>query len=505
MRRLAYVAFLVFFCAIPVRAQDKPSSLDKSADAAKKLDVADVLSTLQKAYARSSAKELILLGTSEFQKRTPAANLEGILRAWKARYGKWEEKFEELDRVGTTLVYGVQAEHGQLRLRLGLDAQNRIQGIGLTPVFLDALPATPTMPVVQERMTEAIKSTLVNFKVPSISVALIKGDQIVWTKAFGMQNVGRQVQANSETAYITGSILKIAIATALMEQVDAGKLDLDAPVKKYLHGLEIPNPFEKDQALTTRHLLSHHGGIPNGAQMVNLWRRDVPLKLDDVVQKRVRVTKKPGDAFQYSNYGYSLAGYLLGQLTDLTFERALKQTIFEPLEMTRTTFEPSPALAENMAFPYENSFGGKGGVAPAALMRLDVYPAGDAFSTPTDMAHFLIPHLNEGKYLGKQVLSARSVKEMATVQFAPKDARSGIGLGWMISYNRGRKLLWHNGAVPGFFTYIAINPEKRSGVVLFSNKYSALEAGLGLLADPLVDLRELAIELLDRLPAAPKS
>ena len=118
------------------------------------------------------------------------------------------------------------------------------------------------------------------------------------------------------------------------------------------------------------------------------------------------------------------------------------------------------------------------------------------------MAHFLIPHLNEGKYQGKQILSAKAVKEMATLQFAAKDARSGVGLGWMINNIRGRKLLWHNGAVPGFFTYIAINPEKKSGVVLFSNKYNPLEGGLGLLADPLVDLRELAIDLLDRLEPA---
>ena len=107
--------------------------------------------------------------------------------------------------------------------------------------------------------------------------------------------------------------------------------------------------------------------------------------------------------------------------------------------------------------------------------------------------------MNEGQYQGKQILSARAVKEMATLQYA--SARCSFrSRAWLDDQQRAlRKLLWHNGAVPGFFTYMAINPDKKSGVVLFCNKYNPLEGGLGILADPLVDLRELAIELLDRL------
>ena len=499
MHRFSIALILFVQLASNAGAQEKPKEIDRTKDSAKKLAVADVLKAVQMAYAQKAPVGLLSLATDDFQKRMPQATLTAVLGAWKTRYGKWEDELAEVKLTGTTHIYKVRAERGVLHLRLVLDDDNRLQALGIGPYFLDDLPSTIDLPALQDRLAEAVQATLTNYMVPSISLALVKGDQIVWSKAFGSQNLARRVSADTDTVYLTGSILKVVVATALMRQVDAGKLDLDAPVNNYLNGLHIPNPFEKDRPLTTRHLLSHRGGIPSGAQMVRLWRRELPLSLEEVVRQRVKVTRKPGEVFQYSNYGFALNGYLLAQLHNTTFERAFNQAILEPLKMTSTVFEPTPAMLENMAVPYENSSLGTG-PTPTPFMRLDVVPAGDAFSTPTDMARFLILHLNEGRFQGKQILSAKSVHEMGTLQFAAPNAPTGVGLGWMITNLRGRKLLWHNGAVPGFFTYLALNPEKKSGVVLFCNKYNPLEGGLGLLADPLVDLRELAIELLDRMP-----
>jgi CubicO group peptidase (beta-lactamase class C family) len=168
--------------------------------------------------------------------------------------------------------------------------------------------------------------------------------------------------------------------------------------------------------------------------------------------------------------------------------------------MKRTLFEPNAALSENLAIPYQLSLDGKE-VQPTPRTRLDVYPAGDVYSTPSDLAHFLLLHLNEGKYAGKQVLSAKSVAEMATLQFAGKDDRSGVGLGWMIEGDGKHRTLWHNGGVPGFYTMMGIDPDRRVGVVLFSNSMNSLAMAVGAHPDPLVDLRSLALELLARLDA----
>src|SRR5262249_5010906 len=99
----------------------------------------------------------------------------------------------------------------------------------------------------------------------------------------------------------------------------------------------------------------------------------------------------------------------------------------------------------------------------------------------------------------KQVLSPKSVGEMARPQFAKEGAKSGTGLGWAVSSSRGRRLLFHNGAVPGFYTYLLAQPDRRQGVVLFTNKVNPPGAALGVFEDPLDDLGDLALELLTRL------
>src|SRR5205085_4450271 len=121
---------------------------------------------------------------------------------------------------------------------------------------------------------------------------------------------------------------------------------------------------------------------------------------------------KPGVKFAYSNYAYAFNGWFLGRLTGSSFDSAIRQRLLDPLEMKHTVFEPTAERCEHLATPYQLSFDRKE-IHPAPRIRLDVFPAGDAYSIPTDLAHFLILHLNGGQYAGKQILSRRSVAEMA--------------------------------------------------------------------------------------------
>ena len=125
-----------------------------------------------------------------------------------------------------------------------------------------------------------------------------------------------------------------------MQQVDAGKLDLDAPVDKYLNGLHVPNPLRKRTPSYRRHLLSHHGGIPNGAPNGEVVAAKLPSNLEEVVHKRVKVTRKPGEGFQYSNYGFAPMAIYWHSLKDMTFERALKSGAAGALGMTKRFSNP---------------------------------------------------------------------------------------------------------------------------------------------------------------------
>jgi CubicO group peptidase (beta-lactamase class C family) len=467
-----------------------------------RVETAHVLGVLVKACNDRTSKDIFPLCTPDFQKRLPRPTLDAVLRQVHLKYGTLPAPLPRPRDDKGWRIYRVRASRQPVTVRVRFDAHGYLAGLRFMPAFLDDLPAGPLfLDEVQGRLRDAVEETRRVYRVPSISLALVKGDRVVWAHAFGDMNRARAVPADTETAYVTGSIFKVVVATALMQLVDEGKLDLDAPVNRYTKDFQVPNPFEKKTPLTLRHLLSHHGGVPNGAQIVDLWSRRLPTPLDEVVRKQVKVTTRPGTKFEYSNYAFTFNGWLLGKVADSSFDSTLRRRLLDPLDMKHTVFEPTAATCENLAVPYQVSLDGKE-VKPTPRTRLDVYPAGDVYSTPTDLAHFLILHLNGGRYAGKQVLSARAVAEMATPQFVKKGEHSGVGLGWMIQSDGKHRTLWHNGAVPGFYTMMGLDPDLKVGVVLFSNSMNPLATVLGVQPDPLVDLRTLALELLARLDAA---
>ena len=500
MAQRLVLAFLVTAPLVAYARAEPPRKEDaaRKAEPVKKPkpDVKQVVQALVKAYEDNKSKDLAPLCSKEFLKHLPPAQFESFFRSFKVKYGNLNGEATAVK--DSRLVYVVPAEKQAFFLKITLDGDGLLAGLQLVPAMLENLPAGPlTLADVQERLRQAIEQTMYAQHVPSISLALVKGDKMVWTKAFGYMNLARSVPADEDTVYMTGSMFKVVVASAVMQLVDEGKLDLDKPVNSYLKGFQIPNAFDKEAPLTMRHLLSHHGGIPNRAQIVNLWSRELPITMHELIHKQMKVSTKPGTKFEYSNLAYTFNAFLVGQLSEMKFARAMQKRIFEPLQMTRTVFDPTPEINENLAIPYTNSSTGKD-VLAVPRVRLDVWPAGDVYSTPADMARFLIMHLNEGKYAGKQVLSAKSVAEMATPQFAGKGAKDGQGLGWMINISFKRRVLWHNGAIPGFYAQMAIDPRKKLGVLLFCNKFDTLATALGVAPDVLVDLRDLALELLDR-------
>jgi CubicO group peptidase (beta-lactamase class C family) len=129
-----------------------------------------------------------------------------------------------------------------------------------------------------------------------------------------------------------------------------GGVDHQAPRS----GVGRHEPQGKEAPLTSRHLLSHRGGlarIPVG--LVKPWEHEGPRPLAEVVRAHAKVVARPGQRPEYSSAGYVLSAYLVSQLAGTSFDRAMKDRLFDPLGMTRTAFEPLPAVVENMAIPYE--------------------------------------------------------------------------------------------------------------------------------------------------------
>ena len=337
-------------------------------------------------------------------------------------------------------------------------------------------------------MSRLIEQKIKERNVPSVSIALVRGDEIVWKAAFGYANVRMKTPATPDTLYSTGSTFKSATATALMQLQEQGKFKLDEPVNKYLGDVQIQDRLQAEKPVTFRHILSHWSGLTAGAVTKPLWGRELPKSLDKMVATLYSV-RAPETKWEYNNWAYGMAGLLVQKISGQEYEAYMVEHVLAPLGVsTPHPVYPSPEMVEMMALPYEPG-GPNNKPQPVEQVHFDVYPAGDIYLTAEDMARFLAMHLNGGMFHGKRILSEASIKAAHEPQFGGTYA-----FGWAVRKDpNGHTIIIHNGAIPGQSSYMAGDLDAKVGVYFMSNSG----------APPLIG--EAALKLLrgeDYVPAA---
>ena len=312
-------------------------------------------------------------------------------------------------------------------------------------------------------LSGVIKKTLADNGVPSMSIALVRGDSVVWTAAFGYANMRTRTPATTETLYSTGSSFKSVTATAVMQLAEQGKLKLDEPINKYLGESQVKDSSAKPVTFT--HLLSHWSGLSNGAETQPIWGRTLPKTLEGFTSTLTWV-RAPETKWEYNNFAYGTAGLLVQKISGVEYEKYIVDNILKPLGVTTAhPVYPSPEMVERMALPY-NAGGSLGKPAPTAQVHFDVYPAGDIYLTAEDMSHYLIAQLNGGVYHGNRILSEESVREMHKERF-----RGDYGYGfWMVhDTSSGHTLIHHGGAIPGQRAFLIGDLDAKVGVYYMTN------------------------------------
>ena len=292
-------------------------------------------------------------------------------------------------------------------------------------------------------------------------VVIVKDGQILTQRGFGYADIASRKRVDpAATLFRPGSVSKLITWTAVMQQVEAGKIDLDADINQYLD-FKIP-PFD-GKPVTMRQILTHTAGFEDRAKYLITYDRSQLLATDDYLK---RWTPKrifaPGTTPAYSNWGTTLAGYVVQRVSGLSFDDYVDQRIFAPLGMTRSTFrQPLPAaLKPLMATGYPRASEPAKGfefVNPAA--------AGSMSSTGTDMARFMIAHLNEGAGLMRPE-TARLMHANAT-NILPQLNR--MALGWFETNANGKRVIAHLGDVAAFHTALHIIPSDEVGIYLSVN------------------------------------
>ena len=314
-------------------------------------------------------------------------------------------------------------------------------------------------------LTGLIERTLADNGIPSMSIALVRGDSIVWKAAFGYANMATRTPATTETIYSTGSSFKSVTAAAVMQLAEQGKLRLDDPINRYLGDTPVQDRLQSDKPVTFTHILSHWSGLIPGAVTEPIWGRKLPRTMEEFTGKLYSI-RAPETKWEYNNFAYGTAGLLVQKISGEEYEKYMVEHILKPLGVTTAhPVYPSPEMVERMAIPYRAG-GSLGKPEPVAQVHFDVYPAGDIYLTAEDMARYLIAQLNGGVFQGNRILSEQSVREMHTPRFG---GDYGFGF-WMVKDSAsGHTLIHHGGAIAGQRAFLIGDLDARVGVYYMTN------------------------------------
>ncbi|MSR31606.1 MAG: serine hydrolase [Gemmataceae bacterium] len=333
-------------------------------------------------------------------------------------------------------------------------------GQGAQPVAQHAKAVEALRPWIEKEVREK--------KLPALSIALVDDQKIVWSAGFGFQDLERKIPASASTVYRVGSVSKLFTDIAIMQLVEKGDLDLDAPLGKYLPDFKPVNPFDA-QAITLRHLMTHRSGLIREPPAGNYFDPDFPSLEKTVLSLNgIDLVYPPGKRTKYSNAAIAVVGRVLEKTAGRKFEEVVQQQVLSPLGMNSSAFFPTPGVKKNLAEALMWSWQGR--EFPAPTFELGMVPAGALYAPVTDLASFASCLFREGKLGNAELLKKETLLAMYKPQFVPKGTQEGFGLGFFASKLDGHVKLGHGGAMYGFATDFSFLPDKKLAAIVVASR-----------------------------------
>ncbi|HET7480284.1 MAG TPA: serine hydrolase domain-containing protein, partial [Rubrobacteraceae bacterium] len=258
-------------------------------------------------------------------------------------------------------------------------------------------------------------------------------------------------------------------ALATMQLVEAGKVDLDSPVQRYLPWFRAANK-EASSRITVRDLLNQTSGLPTRETAAQLTKND---NSDGALENQVRdlkntqLTAPVGTQFQYSNLNFDVLGLIVQTVSGQPYEEYVQQNIFEPLEMSRSYTSPEEARENGRAMGHRYWFGRP--FAYEMPYNRGHFPAGFINASAEDVTHYLIAQLNDGRYEGERILSPSGIAEMHRPAVETGNEGTSYGMGWFVGNTNGVPTVYHSGDTASFHADLVMAPENEWGVVVLTN------------------------------------
>ena len=327
-----------------------------------------------------------------------------------------------------------------------------------------------------EAIDAYVERQMRRLKIPGASLAVVEGNKIVHLRGFGHGD-GRSRPGGEpptpQTPFFIGSLTKSFTALAVMQLAEAGRVNLDAPVQRYLPWFRVADPHASAQ-MTVRHLLNQTSGLPTLPGEVALADfDDSPGATERQVRalSGLKITHPVGAKVAYSNLNYNILGLIVEAASDESYADYVQTHILNPLDMRHSYTSKAAAKQGGLAIGHRHWFGCP---LPTRNLRVPLgsLPSGQLISSAEDMAHYLIAHLSGGRYGGVQVLSSAGIDELhrGVKEYVTMGISAGrYGMGWFEIDVDGTKTYSHAGNVPDFSAFMALVPEEKRGVVVLFN------------------------------------
>lgn len=262
----------------------------------------------------------------------------------------------------------------------------------------------------EQYASELILDEMESNNIVGLSAAIIVGDRIVWSKGYGYADLETNKLATSDTVYRVGSISKIPNAIAVLQFKAAGKVDLDAPIKRYIPEVKVKSRFSTEPAFTPHQLMTHHSGLPSDV-VKGMWGEQ-PAPFQSVVSLLAEeyLAYPPRTIHSYSNLGAGLLGVMLERVSGTEYETVMQESVLKPLGMSNSSYRLQAHIERKLSQGYNE----KGQREQDVAIR-DV-PAGNLYTSVNDLGKMMIMLLNDGIYGGTEVLPSALVNEMFRAQ-----------------------------------------------------------------------------------------
>ncbi|HSJ65473.1 MAG TPA: serine hydrolase domain-containing protein [Gemmatimonadaceae bacterium] len=314
---------------------------------------------------------------------------------------------------------------------------------------------------------DTIRALMAAQNIPSVSVAIARGDRILWEESFGWADKERQVRASPRTMYSLASISKPITATGLMVLAERGLVRLDEPANRYLDGAKLRAFEGAAEEATIRRLLTHTAGLPLHYQFFYSGRTPVH-SMDTAIARYGVVVYPPGERYFYSNLGYGILDHIIARVSGSSYADFMRREVFEPLGLAEMVVSDGSDLGERAAVRYETDG------SPLPPYTFDHLGASSVYASAHDLVRFGQWHLGARIRGARDVLPAATRARMQRSDAPAEAPGSSRGWGWgIVEDDNGLRRVAHGGGMPGVATVLMLYPAESLAVVVLANTSGA--------------------------------